>query len=108
MRRRAGAARLQAEPHEQIALLAHSKPDLLVVENHLWRAIRSRRNSRTLMRARIVMVTEAPANAELAGARRWEEFRERRSRCFCARTRERSGVHRVFVGHGRDVRKAAC
>src|SRR5450432_783676 len=58
---------------EQLQLLAHSKAEFLIVEYHLWRAIMQAEGFRCLA-ARIVLVTEAPANAELAGAKRWEEF----------------------------------
>ena len=59
---------------EQLKLFAHSKAEFLIVEYHLWRAITQAEGFRDLA-ARAVIVTEAPANAELAGAKRWEEFR---------------------------------
>ncbi len=59
---------------EQLKLLAHSKAEFLIVEYHLWRAITQAEGFRDLA-ARAVIVTEAPASAELAGAKRWEEFR---------------------------------
>jgi len=58
---------------EQLQLLAHSKTEFLIVEYHLWRAI-TQAESFKRMAARVVLVTEAPANAELGGAKRWEEF----------------------------------
>jgi long-chain acyl-CoA synthetase len=61
-------------PDEQIQLLAHSKAEYLVVEHHAWKAITQAHNFKALG-ARVVLVTEAPASADLAGARRWEEFR---------------------------------
>ncbi len=61
-------------PFEQIQLLAHSKAEFLVVEYHAWRAITQATNF-SAMHPRVVLVTEAPANADLAGAKRWEEFR---------------------------------
>jgi long-chain acyl-CoA synthetase len=60
-------------PAEQIHLLAHSKSELLVVEYHAWRAITQAPNF-TSLHARVVLVTEAPLQAELAGGSRWEEF----------------------------------
>jgi long-chain acyl-CoA synthetase len=63
--------KLTAEEHLQ--LLAHSKASVLVVEYPLWRAIAEAKSfaARALP---LVLVTEAPPNADLFGARRWEEF----------------------------------
>ena len=57
---------------EQIQLLRHSKADLLAVEYHLWRAITQAEGFEDL-KVNTVLVTEAPANADLKGALRWEE-----------------------------------
>ena len=62
--------KLTAEEHLQ--LLAHSKASVLVVEYPLWRAVAAAESfaARALP---VVLVTEAPPNADLFGARRWEE-----------------------------------
>src|SRR5580698_2285173 len=75
------------KPHEQISLLMHAKPDFLVVENHLWQWIQKSPEFAKLS-VKNVIVTEAPANAELAGARRWEEFRDEAQPTFVARERK--------------------
>jgi long-chain acyl-CoA synthetase len=75
------------KPHEQISLLMHAKPDFLVVENHLWQWIQKSPEFAKLA-VKNVIVTEAPANAELAGARRWEEFRDAAEPAFVARERK--------------------
>ncbi|MGD0842273.1 MAG: AMP-binding protein [Candidatus Acidiferrales bacterium] len=62
--------KLTAEEHLQ--LLAHSKATVLVVEYPLWRAI-AEAPSFAARKLPLVLVTEAPPNAELFGARRWEE-----------------------------------
>jgi len=62
-------------PAEQLQILAHSKTEFLVVEYHLWRAMMQAECFSTL-KARVVLVTEAPAQADLGGAKRWEEFRD--------------------------------
>src|SRR6202140_5256714 len=62
---------------EQLQLLAHSKAKVLIVEYHLWLAITQSEGFKNLA-ARVVIVTEAPAGADLAGAKRWEEFRDKR------------------------------
>src|SRR5438128_5520278 len=69
---------------EHLQLLAHSKSTVLVVEYYLWRAIMHSPEFKTL-RVETVLVTEAPASAELAGAFRWEEFRRKGDPVFAAR-----------------------
>lgn len=59
---------------EHLALLAHSKASVLITEYHLWRAL-TQAEGFTDFKIKTVVVTEAPAGAELAGARRWEEFK---------------------------------
>lgn len=59
---------------EHLQLLAHSNAEFLIVEYHLWRAITQAPDFANLT-TKTVIVTEAPANAELHGAKRWEEFR---------------------------------
>jgi len=57
---------------EHIQLLAHSQTEVLIIEYYLWRAIIETEGFKEL-KLKTVLVTEAPANADLAGARRWEE-----------------------------------
>ncbi|MDE3110677.1 MAG: AMP-binding protein [Acidobacteriota bacterium] len=71
---------------EQLQLLAHSKSEVLVVEYHLWRAITQAGNFKSLA-ARLVLVAEAPAGADLVGAKRWENFRDSRLPIFVPRKR---------------------
>ncbi|HEV2182265.1 MAG TPA: AMP-binding protein [Candidatus Acidoferrales bacterium] len=71
---------------EHLQLLAHSKAETLVVEYHLWRAI-TQAESFAELDVKTVVVTEAPATADLHGARRWEEFRNNREPVFVERTR---------------------
>jgi long-chain acyl-CoA synthetase len=61
-------------PADQLKLLAHSKAEFLIIEYHLWRAIMQAEGFPNLEGLKVI-VTEAPANANLAGAKRWEEFR---------------------------------
>jgi len=57
---------------EQIALLKHSKTSVLVTEYHIWRLIIADASfDQSLIPT--VIVTDAPANAELKGAIRWED-----------------------------------
>jgi long-chain acyl-CoA synthetase len=73
-------------PVEHLQLLAHSKAEFLVVEYHLWRAITQAAGFPDL-RAKAVLVAEPPADAELHGAKRWEEFRDEREPTFIERQR---------------------
>jgi hypothetical protein len=85
-------------PVEQIQLLAHSKAEFLVVEYHAWRALTQAPNF-GLLHPRVVLVGEAPPNADLAGAKRWEEFHAAGEPDFVARA-QGSGLHRLFVWNG--------
>ncbi|HEV8524904.1 MAG TPA: AMP-binding protein [Terriglobales bacterium] len=72
---------------EHLQLLAHSKAKVLVVEYHLWRSISSAPTFKDLKTA-LVLVTEAPPGAELAGACRWEEFNASGEPAFIPRQRK--------------------
>ena len=71
---------------EHLQLLAHSRAETLVIEYHLWRAI-AQAEGFARLGVKTVIVTEAPAAADLHGARRWEEFRNNREPVFVERTR---------------------
>ena len=60
-------------PAEHLALVAHSKARVLIVEWHLWRALTQAENISGLD-VNTVLVTDAPATADMYGARRWDEF----------------------------------
>jgi long-chain acyl-CoA synthetase len=74
-------------PAEHVQLLVHSKAQVLITEYHLWRAIAGAPNFSDL-RVKRVLVTEAPAGAELHGALRWEEFRRDAEPAFVPRGRK--------------------
>jgi len=57
---------------EHLALLAHSKTRSLIVEFPIWRAL-TQSSGFTDLSAVQILVTEAPKNADLKGAQRWEE-----------------------------------
>ncbi|MGH9511676.1 MAG: AMP-binding protein [Terriglobales bacterium] len=77
--------KLTADEHLQ--LLAHSKASLLVVEYYLWRAI-TRAPEFKNRKLKTVLVTEAPPDADLAGAIRWEDFRRKGNPVFVPRQLE--------------------
>jgi long-chain acyl-CoA synthetase len=58
---------------EHLALLAHSKAEVLVTEYHFWRAITQSESLPALSHLQTVIVTGAPENADMRGAIRWED-----------------------------------
>jgi long-chain acyl-CoA synthetase len=72
---------------EHLQLLAHSKAKVLVVEYHLWRAIMQAPEFHSIG-VKIVLVTEAPLGADLAGAFRWEDFKRKGAPDFVMRQKE--------------------
>jgi len=90
---------------EQLQLLAHSKARFLIVEYYLWRAITQSPEFAKLT-AEIVLVTEAPAGAELCGAYRWEEFRRKGDPQFVERQREDTAC--IVYSSGTGGRPKGC
>lgn len=76
---------LKADDH--LKLLAHSKPRVLVVEYWLWRNLTEAKDF-PAMQGPTILVTEAPADADLKGASRWEDFRGTRAPEFRPRARQ--------------------
>ena len=90
---------------EHLQLLAHSKAKFLVVEYYLWRAILQHPDFKNL-KIKTVLVTEAPAGAELAGAFRWEEFRRKGEPTFINRQKEDTAC--IVYSSGTGGRPKAC
>jgi long-chain acyl-CoA synthetase len=90
---------------EQLQLLAHSKAEFLVVEYHLWRALTQADGFKNLA-GRVVLVTEAPAGADLAGANRWAEFRIDREPTFVPRSRKDDAC--IVYSSGTGGRPKGC
>jgi long-chain acyl-CoA synthetase len=76
------------KPEEQWTLLKHSGASVLITEYPIWRqlSISPKREEATSVEA--VLVTEAPANAELQGATRWESAKGAGQPTFVPRKRE--------------------
>src|SRR5579872_6332280 len=72
---------------EHLQLLAHSKAEILFIEYPLWRAI-TQAPTFAEHKLKKVLVSEAPPNADLASAQRWEEFRGIRTPEFRPRSRK--------------------
>jgi long-chain acyl-CoA synthetase len=74
-------------PEEQWRLLKHSGATVLVTEYPIWRQLSASPGRAAAGNVQTVLVTEAPAGADLAGAKRWEEFRGAGESVFVARKR---------------------
>src|SRR6202050_1030352 len=90
---------------EQLQLLEHSKAKVLVVEYYLWRAIMQSPEFHNI-KAKLVLVTEAPFGAELAGGFRWEDFKRKGAPDFVMRQRE--DVACVVYSSGTGGRLKGC
>jgi long-chain acyl-CoA synthetase len=95
--------KLSAEEHLQ--LLAHSKADVLFVEYPHWHAIVQAEGFRE-NQLRTVLVTEAPPNASLEGALRWEEYRASHAPGFRARSRKDTAC--IVYSSGTGGRPKGC
>src|SRR2546423_11809415 len=74
-------------PDEQWQLLKHSGATVLITEYPIWRQLGTSSGRARATNVQTVLVTEAPANADLSGAQRWEEFRGTGEPVFVARKR---------------------
>src|SRR5581483_10857601 len=90
---------------EHLQLLAHSQAEFLIVEHFLWRAITQAEGFRDL-RVRTVLVTEAPPDADLAGALRWEAFRSQTEPEFIPR--DRKDMACIVYSSGTGGRPKGC
>jgi long-chain acyl-CoA synthetase len=90
---------------EHLQLLAHSKAKILVIEYHLWRAIMQSADFQKIG-TKIVLVTEAPLGADLAGAFRWEDFKRKGAPDFVMR--EADDVACIVYSSGTGGRPKGC
>ena len=63
------------KPEEQWQLLKHSGAKVLITEYGIWRQLSSSPMRGAAMNVKTVLATEAPENADLAGAERWENVK---------------------------------
>jgi long-chain acyl-CoA synthetase len=90
---------------EHLQLLAHSKAKVLIVEYHLWRAIMQSSDFHNIA-TKIVLVTEAPLGADLAGAFRWEDFKRKGAPDFVMR--QKDDVACIVYSSGTGGRPKGC
>src|SRR5438445_5561605 len=91
--------------HEHLQLLAHSKAKVLFVEYHLWRAITQAPDFHAI-KTKIVLVTEVPLGADLAGAFRWEDFKRKGAPDFVMR--QKDDIACIVYSSGTAGRPKGC
>lgn len=91
-------------PAEHLALLAHSKSRVLIVEYPIWRALSQGDFART--RVETILVTEAPTGTDLGRAKRWEELRSERAAEF--RPRKQQDAACIVYSSGTGGRPKGC
>ena len=96
--------KLTAPEHWQ--LLKHSGAKVLVTEYPIWRQLNAAPERVAAENVKLVLVTEAPANADLAGAQRWEEFRSTTEPVFMPR--DRKDVACIVYSSGTGGRPKGC
>jgi len=90
-------------PDEQWQLLKHSGATVLITEYPIWRQLGASAGRANLQ---TVLVTEAPPNADLADARRWEEFRGNGEPVFVPRARKETAC--IVYSSGTGGRPKGC
>jgi long-chain acyl-CoA synthetase len=93
-------------PDEQWQLLKHSGASVLITEYPIWRQLSASAGRALAANVRTVLVTEAPPNADLAGARRWEEFRGADEPTFVPRKRKDTAC--IVYSSGTGGRPKGC
>jgi long-chain acyl-CoA synthetase len=93
-------------PDEQWQLLQHSGSSVLVTEYPIWRQLATSGGRGSATSLMTILVTEAPANADLAGARRWEELRGSATPIFVPRARADTAT--IVYSSGTGGRPKGC
>lgn len=88
---------------EQIGLLEHAKPKMLITEWPFW--VRFQKEEKSFPKNIKVFVTEAPSDAKLNGAKRWEE-KTKASYKFISRKRD--DVACIIYSSGTGGRAKGC
>ena len=93
-------------PDEQWQLLKHSGASVLITEYPIWRQLSASAGRAAAANVQTVLVTEAPANSDLSGAQRWEDFRGTGEPTFVAR--KRSDTACIVYSSGTGGRPKGC
>jgi long-chain acyl-CoA synthetase len=98
-------------PAEQWQLLQHSGAKILVTEYPIWRQLSSSPGRATAQNIQTVLVTEAPLNADLGGAQRWEAQLQKEGHSNAAPVfvpRERKDIASIVYSSGTGGRSKGC
>src|SRR5271154_2838224 len=76
------------KPDEQWTLLKHSGASVLITEYPIWRQLSAASAGRAAANVQRVLVTEVPANGDLAGATAWESAKSDGNPTFVERKRK--------------------
>jgi long-chain acyl-CoA synthetase len=94
-------------PDEQWQLLTHSGASVLITEYPIWRQLAASSGRTAATKLRTILVTEAPSNADLAGAGRWEDaLANNAAPTFVSRTRQ--DVATIVYSSGTGGRPKGC
>jgi long-chain acyl-CoA synthetase len=93
-------------PSEHWQLLQHSGVTTLITEFPIWRQLAASTGRAAAANLQSVLVTEAPINADLGGAQRWEEFRAEAQPAFIPRTRKDPAT--IVYSSGTGGRPKGC
>jgi long-chain acyl-CoA synthetase len=93
-------------PGEQWQLLKHSGASVLFTEYAIWRQLSTAPGRAAATALKTVLATEAPPNADLDGAQRWEGFRNPGEPVFIPR--KRSDVASIVYSSGTGGRPKGC
>jgi len=93
-------------PAEHWQLLQHSGAKSLITEYSIWRLLSASPARSSVTNLQTVVVTEAPPNADLAGALRWEDFRSNEAPAF--NPRDRKDVASIVYSSGTGGRPKGC
>jgi long-chain acyl-CoA synthetase len=94
-------------PAEQWQLLQHSNAKILITEYPIWRQLATSPGRANAPNVRTILVTEAPPNADLSGAHRWEEFRNDNTPPQFV-PRERKDIASIVYSSGTGGRPKGC
>jgi len=93
-------------PEEQWQLLVHSSASVLITEYPIWRQLVGSPSRSLAANLKTILVTEAPPNADLSGAKRWEEFRSNSEPMFIPR--QRRDIATIVYSSGTGGRPKGC
>jgi long-chain acyl-CoA synthetase len=93
-------------PEEQWQLLKHSGANVLITEYPIWRQLAASSSRSSTANLKTILVTEAPLNADLSGAYRWEDFRSTGEPAFIPR--QRDDIATIVYSSGTGGRPKGC